>query len=64
MYTGICGYPQVSAGSMSCRLPADVQVPDLWAWITRGNLSVQIQVLILELKIPAGQVQVDPQVNL
>ena len=43
--------------------PADVQVPDLWARITRGNLSARIQVAILKLKIPAGQVQVDPQVN-
>ena len=50
-------------GSVHNRLPVPMQVPDLRAWITRGNLSVQIQVWILDLKIPAGQVQVDPRVN-
>ena len=45
------------------RLPVHMQVPDLWTWITHGNLSVRFQVLIFYLKIPAGQVQVDPQVN-
>ena len=46
------------------RLPVHMQVPDLWTQITHGNLSVQFQVLIFDLKIPAGWVQVDPQVNL
>jgi hypothetical protein len=41
-----------------------MQIPDLWIQITHGKISVQIQVLIFDLKIPAGQVQVDPQVNL
>ena len=48
---------------MHNRLPVHIQVPDLWTKITCGNLSVQFQVLIFDLKIPAGQVQVDPQVN-
>ena len=47
-------------GSVHSRLPVPMQVPDLQARITHGNLSVQIQVWILDLKIPAGQVQVDP----
>ena len=46
------------------RLPVHIQVPDLCTRITRGNLSVRFQVLIFYLKTPAGQVQVDPQVNL
>ena len=55
-----CGY---LLGSVHNRLPGHLQVPDLWAWITHGKLSVQIQVWIFDLKIPAGQVQVDPWVN-
>ena len=45
---------------MHNRLPVPMQVPDLQARITRGNLSVQIQVWILDLEIPVGQVQVNP----
>ena len=45
------------------RLPADMQVPDPRIRITRGKISVQIQVSVFDLKIPAGQVQVDPRVN-
>ena len=55
-----CGY---LLGSVHDRLPVHLQVPDLWAWITCGNLSAQIQVWILNLKIPMGQVQVDLRVN-
>ena len=46
----------------TCRIHAQ-QVPDPWIQITHGKISVQIQVLIFDSKIPAGQVQVDPQVN-
>ena len=45
------------------RLPVYLQVLDLLMQVIRGNLSVQIQVSIFGLKIPAGQVQVDLQVN-
>ena len=55
-----CGY---LLGSVHNRLPVHLQVPDLWARITHGKLFVQIQVWIFDLKIPAGQVQVDPRVN-
>ena len=46
------------------RLSVHMQVPDLWTQITHGTLSIQFQVLIFDLKISAGQVQVDPQVKL
>jgi hypothetical protein len=46
------------------RLPAHMQVPNLWIWITHGNLLVQIQVLIFEIEISAGQIQINPWVNL
>jgi hypothetical protein len=42
---------------MHNRLSAYMQVPDPWIQITRGKISVQIQVFIFDSKIPAGQVQ-------
>jgi hypothetical protein len=56
----ICGYWQIPVAT---QVPVYPQVRYLQPRITRGNLSVRIQVSFFGLEIPAGQVQVDPQVN-
>ena len=56
-----CGYLHVVP--VISRWSVVLQVPDLLRQVTHGNLSVQFRIRIFEIKIPAGWIQINLQVN-